>query len=224
MATCVLGKAKEGCILPETEMNVWNTLPSWTGAHLNSQLGERQSRAQPRDQGNAYHINGLIMRKKCNSSTNALELRHFCIKQLMYTTAWAVWQFSHFNLCQNIQLTITKICRYNFCEFRVLSIATKYRKTSNISSTLVCNKIVDNSDVVGASIACRRCSKYIFILNLTPGFNGLSDDNCKRIQETFKFWDLVELMLEGLRYTVSCYNGVYYSQDTTVLTTAPAAK
>ena len=27
----------------------------------------------------------------------------------------------------------------------------KYRKTSNISRTLVCNKIVDNSDVVGAS-------------------------------------------------------------------------
>ena len=42
-----------------------------------------------------------------------------------------------------------------------------YRKTSNISRTLVGNKIVDNSD------ACRRCSNNIFILNLTPGFNGL---------------------------------------------------
>ena len=41
---------------------------------------------------------------------------------------------------------------------------------------------------------------YIFILNLTPGFNGLSEDNCKRIQETFKFWDLVRLILEVLRY------------------------
>ena len=27
------------------------------------------------------------------------------------------------------------------------------------------------------SIACRRCSNYIFILNLTPGFNGLGKDN-----------------------------------------------
>ena len=71
-----------------------------------------------------------------------------------------------------------------------------YRKTSNISCTLVGNKIVDNSDVVG----CRRCSNYIFILNLTPGFNGLSDDNCKRIQETFKFWDLMQLIQEILRY------------------------
>ena len=82
--------------------------------------------------------------------------------------------------------------------------AGAYRKTSNISRTLVGNKIVDNSDVVGAaptswSIACRRCSNYIFILNLTPGFNGLSEDNCKRIQETFKFWDLVWLILEVLR-------------------------
>ena len=60
-----------------------------------------------------------------------------------------------------------------------------YRKTSNISRTSVGDKIVDNSD--------------IFILNLTPGFNGLSVDNCKGVQETFKFWDLVRLILEVLR-------------------------
>ena len=51
-----------------------------------------------------------------------------------------------------------------------------YRKTSNISRTLVGNKIVDNSDVVGASLVC---SNYIFILDLPPGYNGLSKDNCK---------------------------------------------
>ena len=44
-------------------------------------------------------------------------------------------------------------------------------------------------------LACRRCSNYIFILNLTPAFNGRSEDNCKRIQETSKFWDLVRLIL-----------------------------
>ena len=32
-----------------------------------------------------------------------------------------------------------------------VSWADKYRKTSNISRTLVGNKIIDNSDVVGAS-------------------------------------------------------------------------
>ena len=59
----------------------------------------------------------------------------------------------------------------------------EYRKTSNISRTLVGNKIVDNSDVVGASPV-----------------NGLSENNCKRIQETFKLWELVRLILEVLRY------------------------
>ena len=39
----------------------------------------------------------------------------------------------------------------------------------------------------------------IFILNLTPGSNGLSEGNCKRIQETFKFLDLVWLIQEVLR-------------------------
>ena len=50
------------------------------------------------------------------------------------------------------------------------------------------------------SIACRRCSNYIFILNLTPGFNGLGKDNCKTRLETFVFWDWVRLILETWRY------------------------
>ena len=44
------------------------------------------------------------------------------------------------------------------------------------------------------SIACQRCSNCIFILNLTPNFNGLSKDNCKTRRETFKFWDVVQLI------------------------------
>ena len=58
---------------------------------------------------------------------------------------------------------------------------------------------------LGYTVACLRCSNYIFILNLTPGFNGLSEDNCKRIQETFKFWDSVRLILEVLRYLIWVY-------------------
>ena len=50
------------------------------------------------------------------------------------------------------------------------------------------------------SIACRRCSNYIFILNLTPGFNGLGKDNNKMRREAFKFWGLVFLILETLWY------------------------
>ena len=50
------------------------------------------------------------------------------------------------------------------------------------------------------SIACQRCSNYIFILHLTPGFNGLGKDNCKTRRDSFKFLDLVPLILEILRY------------------------
>ena len=41
---------------------------------------------------------------------------------------------------------------------------------------------------------------YIFILDLTPGFSGLGTDNCKTRRESFKFWHLVRLILETLRY------------------------
>ena len=50
------------------------------------------------------------------------------------------------------------------------------------------------------SIACRRCSNYIFILYLTHGFNRLGKDKCKTRGESFKFWDLVRLILDILRY------------------------
>ena len=37
------------------------------------------------------------------------------------------------------------------------------------------------------SIACRRCSNYIFILDLTPGFNGCGEDRCKMSEWVSKF-------------------------------------
>ena len=76
-----------------------------------------------------------------------------------------------------------------------------YRKTSNINRNLVSNKSVDNSDAVGASPvgAAPTTSSYIFILNLTPGFNGLGKAHCKRRQETFKFWELMQLILKVLQ-------------------------
>ena len=49
-------------------------------------------------------------------------------------------------------------------------------------------------------MACQRCSNYIFILDLTPGFNGLGKSNFKTRRETFKFGDLVCLILEILWY------------------------
>ena len=49
------------------------------------------------------------------------------------------------------------------------------RQTSNVTRILVGNK------------ASRRCSNYIFILELILGLNGLGKDNCKTKGETFKF-------------------------------------
>ena len=53
------------------------------------------------------------------------------------------------------------------------------------------------------SIACRRCSNYIFVLELMPGSNWFRKDNCKARRETFKFWDLVCLISEIWRYVIS---------------------
>ena len=61
-----------------------------------------------------------------------------------------------------------------------------YRQTSNINRTLVGNKIVDHSGAVGEA-------------RLNIFFNGLGKDNCKTSRKTFKFWDLMQLILEVWR-------------------------
>ena len=61
------------------------------------------------------------------------------------------------------------------------SYVKKYHHASNVSHTLVGNKVVDHSDVVE-----HRLSNYIFILD----FNGLDTDTCEPRWETFNFWDL----------------------------------
>ena len=62
----------------------------------------------------------------------------------------------------------------------------------------ICNVITETcwSLRCSWSIACRRCSNYIFIFDLTLGFNRLRKGNCKARWETFKVWDLVHCILE----------------------------
>ena len=43
---------------------------------------------------------------------------------------------------------------------------------------------------------------YVFILNLTPGFNGLSKGNCKTRRDTFKFLNLVRLVSEVWLFSI----------------------
>ena len=72
-----------------------------------------------------------------------------------------------------------------------------YRQTSNISGTLVGNKIDDRSNVVGAlPVGTAQTTMYIFVLDLSPAFNGLDKDNCKTRRETFKFRELVRHILD----------------------------
>ena len=60
-----------------------------------------------------------------------------------------------------------------------------YRQIFNISRTLAGNRIVDHSDVDGASPGVALLQLY-FILDLTAGFNWCGNDNCKARRERFK--------------------------------------
>ena len=79
---------------------------------------------------------------------------------------------------------------------------SKYRQTSKISRILVGNTILFWSPMWIWNSACRHCLGYIFILDLTPRLYGLGKNNCKTTRETFKFWNLVRLILEVWRYMV----------------------
>ena len=71
-----------------------------------------------------------------------------------------------------------------------------YRKTSNIRRTLVGNKIVDHSGVVGASPVGAAPTTSSFS---TSGFR-LGKDSRKTVRQSFKCSDLVRLILETWRY------------------------
>ena len=78
---------------------------------------------------------------------------------------------------------------------------SKYRQTSNIRCTLV----------VGAA------PTTYFILNLTPGFNGLAKGNCKTRRQSFKFCNLVRLIASYIRdFTVHYKNPQKHINITTV--------
>ena len=61
-----------------------------------------------------------------------------------------------------------------------------YRQSSDISH--ISRQLNCWSFRCSWSIACRRCSNYIFILDLTPGFNEMGKDSCKTRRETVSVW------------------------------------
>ena len=71
----------------------------------------------------------------------------------------------------------------------------KYLQTSNIRRIVVGNNIVDHSDVVGASPIGSALATSSF-----STYHTASEDWAKTRWETFKFWDLVRLILEVGQY------------------------
>ena len=76
------------------------------------------------------------------------------------------------------------------------------------------------------SITCRRCSNNIFIVDLTPDFNGLGRDNWKTKREPLKFWDLLchifysnfEKTFEPDVFNVSCQTAFQWSYRNSLMT------
>ena len=83
-----------------------------------------------------------------------------------------------------------------------------YRQTSNIRRTLVANKLVGHSDVIGASPVGAAPTTSSFS-TLTHGSNGLGKDNSKTIRETLTFLVIWCTYTRGL--TVCMINGPFAS-------------
>ena len=81
-------------------------------------------------------------------------------------------------------------------------------------ATRISNQLVDHSDVVGAlPVGAASTLNYIFILDLTPGFNGLG----KTRPESFEFFNLMCLILEVLRYISFLEKRTRARGDTSIL-------
>ena len=73
----------------------------------------------------------------------------------------------------------------------------KYLQTSDIRRTLVCNKLVDHSDVVVASPVGAAPTTSSFSIKRLASMDS-AKTNAGRDKESFKLWDLVPLILELL--------------------------
>ena len=82
--------------------------------------------------------------------------------------------------------------KYRLVKHGLRIAACIYLQPSSISRIIVGDKTR-----CSCIITCRRYSNYIFIRDLTHSSNGLGKHNCKTRHETFRFCDLLQLMLEA---------------------------
>ena len=141
--------------------------------------------------------------KACNISTHCEPLYPKCNhissnKSMNMTPSSPIhrWQ-RHF-----VDFTGSGHCRTTCVWTLILS---SHIHSDTIVHPLICSTTKDYRQLFSRelnclSLRCRRCSNYIPYLHLTRGFNILHIDNCKPRRETFKFWNLLHLILEILQY------------------------
>ena len=120
-------------------------------------------------------------------------------------------------MVQYLQNNVIMKWTTRFIRFTVW-IPLKYGSTTTAPIIAHCQKTPMSSIVFHiaipktSNITCQCCSNYIFILNLTYGFNGMAKDSCKTQQEAFKFWDLEHLILEIGRYMKKLAPSWYFNK------------
>ena len=82
-----------------------------------------------------------------------------------------------------------------------------YLQTSNICHTLVGNELVDHSDVVGAGPVCAAPTTFSSSTQHLDSMNWAKTTAMRDAPESFKFWELVQLILEiySNHNTVTCF-------------------
>ena len=115
------------------------------------------------------------------------------------------------------QPVLMKICwKSRLMSAKIFAAKRHYCQTSNIRRILVWQWNCWSLRCIW-SIACRRCSNYIFTLDLTPGFSGLGRDNCKTRRKSFKFWDFVSYIRDFTVLLSSCLNPILDSDEMKVV-------
>ena len=117
------------------------------------------------------------------------------------------WRHQDFMMLMCVGLVLYFIQRLALLTLPQDKTVVNYPWSSNVASAWLAtvpaaNQKVHSEKIMGNwSIACWCCSNYIFIVHSTPGFNILHKNNCKTRRDTFKFGDLVPLILENLLYS-----------------------
>ena len=86
-----------------------------------------------------------------------------------------------------------------------IKLSREYHQFSNTSRTIVGNEIVDHSDVVGASPVGTAPTTPSFLPKYLASVDWVETTATRR--QTFKFWDLVRLILEIWWYVCLHYDG-----------------